>query len=229
MSGSFERIALITKQLLGQNRVLLVLLLLWPCLLSAIVWFASHGSPATDDVASILQQELFYGLVLVGLGASVALGTEQRARRIQQVLGRAIGRWEYLLALGAAAYLPFAGYVLVWLVNAGAFAAILHLHVPLLLATTGAELLAGLLLCAAGLLASVLLPQLLAAGVTGLLLAGCSAAGANGWGGIAGLFGLVLGRSSRLALPGAAESLGLSAFLLLLAVAAFARRDIKLG
>ena len=229
MSGSLERIALVTSKLVGQNRVLLVLFLLWPCALSAIVWFASHGSPVTEDVVAILEQELFYGLVLVGLGASVAFGTEQRARRVQQALGRAVSRWEYLLALGAAAYLPFAAYVLVWFVNAGAFATVLHLRLPLLIPTTIAELLCGLMLCAAGLLASVLMPQMLAGGATGLLLAGCSAAGAANWGGVARLFAIVLGRSSQLDVLSTAEALGLVSLLLVLAVTAFARKDVKLS
>jgi hypothetical protein len=230
MNGSFPRISIVTRTLLRQNRVMIMLLLLWPCVLSGILLAASHGAPATEDVASILEQELFYGLVLVGLGSSVALSTEQRARRMQGVLGRAVGRSEYLLALGASAYLPFAGYVAVWLLNAGAFAGLLRLRTPALMPAVLAEFSAGLLLCVAGLLFSVLLSQLLAAVATGVVLAGLLAGGTRGWGGVARLFAAALGGPTLLdkLWPGAWQALAASVVLALLAVLLFERKDLKL-
>ncbi len=232
MNGSLLRISLIAGTLLRQNRVL-ILLLLWPFVLSGILLAADHGAPATEDIAAVLEQELFYGLVLVGLGASVALGTEQRAHRTQQVLGRAVGRAEYLLALGVGAYLPFAGYVLVWLVNAAAFAGLLHLHTPTLLPPVVAEFAAGLLLCGVGLFCSVVLPQMPAAAATGAALAALLGAGAHAGGRAAQLFGLfaaILGERGGRAVPwaGAGEAIIVSAVAIVAAALVFARRDLKL-
>lgn len=172
MMGRLRRIRIVTGVLIGQNRILLALLMLWPFLLSAVLLFASGGHPAPEDIASILQQELFYGLVLVGLGASTGLGTEIRARRVQQVLSRAVGRAEYMLALGLAAYLPFAGYLLAWLVSATALSMRGHEAPSLLLPQMLLEGATGLLLCGVGLAASVVLPQMVAAMATGVVVAG---------------------------------------------------------
>ncbi len=230
MMGSLARIALVTRTLMRQNRVLLGLLLLWPCVISGILLIASRGAPAVDDAAAALEQELFYGLVLAGLGTSMALGTEQRARRTQQILGRAVSRTEYLLALGASTYLPFIAYVLVWAGNAGFFAGALHLHTPLLLASLVAELSAGLLLCAVGLLCSVLFPQLLAAALTGVALAALTGAGIRGFDGVPRLFAVAVGQAAP-----AASMAGAAAWSILAAVASTAvgalvwsRKDVRL-
>ncbi len=200
-------------------------------MLSVVLLVSSYGAPAADDVSSILEQELFYGLVLAGLGASSAFGVEQRARRTQQILGRAVSRTEYLLALGAAAYLPFAGYVLVWLANAMTFAGLLHVSTPLLLPPLLAELLPGLPLCAVGLLGSVLMPQLLAAVITGGVLAGLLAAGVRGWGAVPRVFALAVGLQAAGKTPwaGLAET-GVTAALLLAAAAlVLGRKDVRAG
>ncbi len=227
--ASAARVRLVTFALLRQNRVLVGLLLLWPCVLSGVLVAVDHGRPATEDVAAILQQELFYGLVLVGLGASVGLGTEMRARRVQQVLGRAVGRTEYLLALGTAAFLPFAGYVLVWLLTASAFAGLLHLHAPMLAAAVLAEAASGVLLCAAGLLFSVLLPQTLAAVATGGALTGLLTAARFGWGGVAQLFNAAIGGLSAVGAlwGGVGEALIAAAVLTAFAAVVFAHKDLK--
>ncbi len=229
LAESLRRIGLVARALLRQNRILIGFLLLWPCLLSAVLFAADRGRPASEDVAAMLQQELFYGLVLVGLGASVALGTEQRARRVQQVLGRAVGRTEYLLALGVSAFLPFAGYMVVWVLTASAFAGLLHLRAPMLLAAVLAEAVSGVLLCAAGLLFSVLLPQTLAAIATGAVLTGLLTAARFGWGGPARLFNAAIGGVPVLGALWAGVGEALLAALLLAAVAAlvFTRKDLK--
>lgn len=218
--------ALLTRTLLRQNRILLLLLTVWPCLLTLIAWFASSGQPPIDDITAILQQELFYGLALVGLAASTALGTERRARRVQPVLSRAIARWEYLGALAAAAYLPFTGYVLVWWANAEVLAGLLQQPALLPSMPALAELPAGLLLCTAGLVASVVLPQIAAAILIGVLLAVCSAAGSADWGGIANVFAAVLGFAPRLAPVACLEALSLSAVLFLAAAWWFNQADL---
>ena len=230
MMGSLQRIAIVTGTLMRQNRVLLGLLLLWPCVISGILLAAARGAPAVDDAAAALEQELFYGLVLAGLGASMALGTEQRARRAQQVLGRAVSRTEYLLSLGASTYLPFLAYVLVWLVNAAFFAGVLRLHTPLLLASLVAELSAGLLLCAVGLLCSVVFPQLLAAALTGLTLAALAGAGAQGVGGLARLFAVAIGQAQSAAPIGleAAASIFAAVAITTAGAIVWARKDVRL-
>lgn len=231
MSGSLLRLSLVTRTLLRQNRILITLLLLWPFALSAILLIVAHGRPAVEDAAAILQQELFYGLVLVGLGASVALGTEQKARRTQQMLGRALSRTEYLLALGASALLPFLGYIGVWFVNALVFAGLMRLHMPALLPPLGAELAAGFLLCCVGLLLSVLLPQIAAAVVLGALVAAGFAAGVHGLPGVARLFATVSGMGTSAAMPGRGVLEGVLSGVIVAAVAAliFAWRDLKLN
>ena len=231
MKGSLLRVALVAGTLLRQNRLLIVLLLLWPFALSGVLLAVAHGSPAVEDVAAILQQELFYGLVLAALGASAALGNEQRAHRMQQVLGRAVSRAEYLLALGGSAYLPFAGDVLVWLANALALAGLLHRHTPMLLPPFVAELGAGLLLCATGLLCSVLLPRMVATLATALALGTLLAAGMHGFGGVAGLFAIVAGGGGAMGAPwlDAGQALLFSALLGIVAAVVFERRDLKLN
>ena len=228
MKGSLLRISLVTQKLMRQNRLLLLLMLLWPCVLSGILMVAERGAPARDDVASILAQELFYGLVLVSLAASVALGTEWKARRTQQVLGRAVGRTEYLLALGASAYVPFAGYLLVWVCNAALFAGLLHASLPMLLVTLVAGLSAGLVLCATGLLFSAVLPQIAAAVGTGLVLAGCVAVGRHGARGMMALFGIVSGFGTPPTVPWVpvAEAAGVAFVIVVLAAVLFARKDL---
>ena len=231
MNGSFIRIGLVTRKLLRQNRVLLVLLLLWPCVLSSIVLAVDRGHPAVDDVAAILQQELLYGLVLVGLAASVAFGTELRAGRVRQVLVRAVSRGEYLVALAGAAFLPFVGYVLVWSGNAVVLAGLMHRHLPALVGTVVAELAAGLLVCAVGVLFSVLLPQLFAAAITGLALAALLSAAKYNLGSIALPFAAATGNPEpliTLSLP-IAEAVVVTLVLLAIAAAVFAHKDIRQG
>ncbi len=233
MSGSFLRISLVAGKLMRGNRILLILMLVWPCVLTGIVVASAQGHPAAEDVASILQQELFYGLALVGLGASLALGTEQRAHRTQQVLSRAVGRGEYLLALGLSAYLPFAGYVLVWLLNAGVLSALLHQHVSALFTVLPAELAGGLLLCGFGLLWSVLLPQMFAAGGTSVVLGLLLVAGAHGFHGVAMLFGMITGslqtRLSLMVWGDAAQAVAGFVILAVMAVLLFTRKDLPIA
>ena len=232
MHGSLRRIALVTRMLIHQNSVLVIFLLFWPCILSGILMLADHGRPQAEDAASILQQELFYGLVLVGFGSSVALGTEQRARRSQQVLGRAVSRTEYLLALGCASYLPFLGYTLVWLLNAAAFGGLLHLHTPTLLPVVLAEVAAGFLVCSVGLLSSTLLPQMGAGAACGLILAALFGAGVHGLGSVASVFGMVAGyagQSLSAQFAGALlQSLAAAVVIAAVGCLVFTKRDLRL-
>jgi len=233
MSGSVLRISLVTGKLMRGNRILLVLLLMWPCVLTGIVLASAQGHPAAEDVASILQQELFYGLAMVGLGTSLALGTEQRAHRTQQVLSRAVSRGEYLLALGLSTYLPFAGYALVWLLNAGVLSGLLHQHAPALFTVLLAELAGGLLLCGFGLLWSVLLPQMLAAGGTSVVLGLLLVAGTHGLRSVATLFGVTTGslpgKLSLMVWGDAGQAVAGFMVLTVVAVSLFVRRDLRIA
>lgn len=229
MNGSTHRIWIILTTLMRQNRLLLIGLVFWPFVLSLILFLASSGRPDTEDALSILHQELFYGLVLVGLGASTALGTEERARRTQQVLGRAASRTEYLLALGLSAYLPFLGYVLAWLLNALALAASLHRLPTGLAALLSCELVVGLLIGAAGLVWAVVLPQLAAAAADGLCLSLLLFAGAHsqsGWLAAFGCLGTGIPPTQGLA-PSLALTVAASILLAGIGCVIFDRRDLR--
>ncbi len=230
MSGSLLRVSLVAGKLMRGNRILLILMLVWPCVLTGIVLASAQGHPAAEDVASILEQELFYGLALVGLGASLALGTEQRANRTQQVLSRAVGRGEYLLALGLSAYLAFAGYVLVWLLNAVLLSGMLHQHAPALFTVLLAELSGGVLLCGFGLLWSVVLPQMFAAGGTSIVLGLLLVAGMHGFQGVAVLFGVITGsvqiRPSLFLWGDVGQAIAGFVVLVVMAVLLFTRKDL---
>ena len=228
MKASLRRIGIATATLLRQNRVLIALLLLWPFALSAILLVSSHGKPSADDAAAILQQELLYGLALVGLGASTALGTEQKARRTEQMLGRALGRAEYLLALGGSAYLPFLGYLGVWLVNVLVLHDLVGPGLPPVEGPCAAAIVAGYLLVSVGLFFSTWLPQFAALAASGVSLGLALAAGMRGWRGIWTLFGAVAGEpgSRGLRWSGIAEGVVAGVFLMWAASAIFRRRDL---
>jgi hypothetical protein len=228
MKASLRRIRIATATLLRQNRVLILLLLLWPCTLSAILLVSSLGRPSADDAAAILQQALLYGLALVSLGASTALGTEQKARRTEQMLGRALGRGEYLLALGASAYLPFLGYLAIWLLNALVLNVLAGPGVPSIQGPCAAAIVAGFLLCGVGLFFSTWLPQFGALAANGLLLGLTLAAGMRGWGGIWALFGAVAGEpgSRSVSWSGVVGGVSAGIFLVWAASAIVRRRDL---
>jgi hypothetical protein len=228
MKASLLRIGIATATLLRQNRVLIALLLLWPFALSAILLISSHGQPSVDDAAAILQQELLYGLALVGLGASTALGTEQKARRTEQMLGRALGRAEYLLALGGSAYLPFLGYLAVWLVNVVVFNALVRPGLPSVAGLGAAAIVAGFLLASVGLFFSTWLPQFAALAASGISLGLTLAVGMRGWSGIWALFGAVAGEpgSRSVRFDGIAEGVSAGILLVWAASASFRRRDV---
>ena len=230
MMAALRRVTLVTRVLLRQNRLLLLMLLLWPCLLSVLVFALEHSAPESDDVQAMLQQELFYGLVLAGVGASVALGAEERAGRVSGVLGRAVSRSEYLLSLTAGAYLPFVTYGCVWFANASLLLRWSHAEGGSLPGIWSGSMVAGLLLCAVGVLFSTVLPQLGASVATGIILAVWITAARQQWGGLAWLLAGLVGRRSPGALPMFEESiaaLSLAVLFLTLAGSLFERRDLR--
>ena len=115
-------VLLLAKSFIRQNRWLLLAFVLWPFLLGAFVW-APHHAAARDDVAEIVQQEIFYGVAVAAFLTSSAIYNEKRSRRIIGVLSKAVSRSEYLLGLMlgsgcfAAAYFIAVGVSMIWLLG----------------------------------------------------------------------------------------------------------------
>lgn len=227
MSARLRRIGLVTVTLLRQNRLLLILLLLWPAAMLGVLFAVEQSTLAAEDVAAVLSQELYAGLVLVGLGASVALGNEEKARRVTQVLGRAVSRGEYLAALWASAFLPFVAYCTVWLAGWVVCAALVRPALPL--AAIGAEMVAGFLLSTIALLLSVVLPQVGASIGTGIALAAGVYAGSISSSGVAGVFAALTGRLATLTATGLGESITAGVMAAAAAVWLVQRRDLRLS
>lgn len=229
--ASLKRVWWVTQILMRGNRLLLALLVLWPCALSLILFAVEGGHPAVQDLRAAETQEWFYGVVLVGFASSLALGTEVRAHRVQAVMSRAVGRTEYLAALGGSAFLPFLGYVLMLLLTVSAAAAVLDVQAPALLATAAAELVAGVLAGSLGLLLSVCLPQIAAAIGSGIAVGGLFGLRRAGlFDSIADAFGVVAGQHGWQARSGlhACLSMVVAAALFCLAAWRFQRRDLLL-
>src|SRR5580704_7661591 len=106
----------ITRRLLYQNRWIYLMLMLWPFGMAAILLVPSPR-PDIEDVLSVLHQECLYGLGLVAFTGGALLGNEQRSRRIATVLSRAVSRRQYFFALGCAAWLPLALYVISFVIS----------------------------------------------------------------------------------------------------------------
>ncbi len=212
---------LIAWRLIRQNWWLWLLLLLWPW--GMVLLLLVGGRPAPEDAAALLQQECWYGLAMAALTAGSALGNEERSRRIELVLSRAVSRREYLLALWLMAVMPLAVYAgscalsgLVLGVGAGA-----ALQVVLAMLGLGAWA------ASLSVLGSVYLPGVLASGL------GLAAVGALYWLpgrlAVAGLVRVLMG----LAEPGGdgfgvVEAGMLAGVFLGVAAWGFGRRDVRL-
>ena len=151
---------LIARRLLWQNRWLFLLLALWPYVMAAILTVG--GQPDPDDVLWMLHQECFAGLALVAVTGSTLLGNEQRSRRIIMVLGRAVSRPQYLLALLMTAWLPLILYASGFVVSGIFMAASLHTSYQGILVMVLAQLVLGIWAGAMSIFWSILLPQLIA-------------------------------------------------------------------
>lgn len=147
----------IAWQLLWANRWLWLLLVLWPWGM-AVILFVGGLHPAPEDVEAAMQQESIYGLALVAFAGGALLGNEQRSRRIVLVLSRAVSRRQYLGALWLAAFLPLMAYagdlVLTGILLGG--------WPSLLWQTTTALLLLGLTTASLAVLASLVMPAVIA-------------------------------------------------------------------
>src|SRR3954469_2521387 len=96
---------LIAKSFVRQNRWLLAVLVVWPLLWGALDW-SPNRRVTEPDVAELLQQETFYGVVVITFLASSAIYNDKRSRRIVGVLSKGIRRAQYLtgLALGGVSF-----------------------------------------------------------------------------------------------------------------------------
>lgn len=170
------RVWRIALHILRQNRWLLILLVLWPCAITAIL-LVPKGKLEIGDIQALLQQEAIYGVALAAFQAGALLRNEQRSRRIIQVLACSVSRGEYLFALLLATLLPLALYLAGFLVSG--FLLTNAVSLPM----DGVYLLAAIIFeigtwaaCAA-LLFSVFLPSLLASAGSLLLVGGLFWAG----------------------------------------------------
>lgn len=113
------KIALLAYAYVRQNRWFLLVLALYPWIFVVLLLFAGRRS-SLEEFGVMLVQEAFYGAMIAGFSSTAALRNEQRSRRMQGVLAKAVSRAEYLMgfvvgiavmacALGAS---MFAGTVL---------------------------------------------------------------------------------------------------------------------
>ena len=147
----------IAWRLLWANRWLWMLLVLWPWGMAAIL-LVGGPHPAPEDVAAALEQQSIYGLALVAFAGGALLGNEQRSRRIVLVLSRAVSRRQYLGALWLAAFLPLVLYVL----DLALTGPVLGVPALVLWQTLGALLLLSLTTASLAVLASLVLPGVIA-------------------------------------------------------------------
>lgn len=159
-------ILLLAKNFIRQNRWLLLAFVLWPLLLGSIV--RSPGEPTSSDISEILQQEMFYGLVVVAFLASSAIYNEKRSRRIVAVLSKAVSRAQYLLGFlvgaicFAGVYFVAVGASVVWLMK--------YPHPTFMVGATWLVqgLIASIWISSAALLFSTFLHPFIAAALTGV-------------------------------------------------------------
>ena len=147
----------IAWRLLWANRWLWMLLVLWPWGMAAIL-LVGGPPPAPEDVAAALEQQSIYGLALVAFAGGALLGNEQRSRRIVLVLSRAVSRRQYLGALWLAAFLPLVLYVL----DLALTGPVLGVPALVMWQTLGALLVLSLTTASLAVLASLVLPGVIA-------------------------------------------------------------------
>jgi hypothetical protein len=215
-------------RLLWANRWLWLLLVLWPWGMAAMLLMGGLH-PSVEDVEAALEQQSIYGLALVAFAGGALLGNEQRSRRIALVLARAVSRRQYLGALWLAAFLP----LMVYVIDLTLTGPVLGAPAAVLWQMLAALLLLGLIGASLAVLASLVLPGVLA-GIVSLGVLSLPLALPPGWqtaqtrllqillsGPVTEETGLVFG-------AGAIEALVLSAVIFEAAVRIFERRDLRL-
>ena len=219
----------LVRPLLRLNRWLLFLLLLWPYAMAALT-LIGEPSPPPDAVLALLKEECFYGIALVAFTGAYLLGNEQRSRRIITVLARGIHRWQYLLALLLAAWIPLLLY-LVGFTLSGSF--MLHqARVPIHLVFDLAvlQLVVGLWTGTLSIFFSIFLPSILASLASGGTLAALAFFSISAPGRLLAATTSATFETAGLVTPiDLAWTLALSAVVFAAACAMFARRDLNLS
>lgn len=215
--------------LLRLNRWLLLLLLLWPYAMAALT-LIGDPSPPPDAVLALLKEECFYGVALVAFTGAYLLGNEQRSRRIITVLARAIHRWQYLLALLLAAWLPLVLY-LVGFTLSGTF--MLHeARVPMQIVFDLAllQLVVGLWTGTLSIFCSIFLPSIMASLASGGAMAALAFLSIAGPGRLlAAATSATFATANLLSPRDLALTMVLSALVFAGACAMFAQRDLNLS
>jgi ABC-type transport system involved in multi-copper enzyme maturation permease subunit len=159
-------VLLLATAFVRHNLWLLIMLLIWPWLFSGMLSVA--GENRTSDYAANLQQEAFYGILIIGFMAAAALNNEQKSRRVIAVLSKAVSRREYLGSFLVGVFIV--GLSFTFSVAAATWFATLHIHAPLanLPAFLIAVLISILWIGSLSLMFSTFLPPLLTTIFTGV-------------------------------------------------------------
>ena len=162
-------IVLLALAFVRHNLWLLIMLMLWPWLFSGALSFQAENQ--INDYAANLQQEAFYGIVIIGFMATAALNNEQKSRRVIAVLSKAISRRQYLGSFLLGVFLV--GLCFTFSVATATWIATLHIHVNLvhLPAFLLAVLASALWIASLSLMFSTFLPPILATIFTGVCVA----------------------------------------------------------
>jgi ABC-type transport system involved in multi-copper enzyme maturation permease subunit len=161
-----KSVVLLAMAFVRHNLWLLIMLMLWPWLFSGVLSF--EGENQINDYAANLQQESFYGILIIGFMATAALNNEQKSRRIIAVLSKAVSRGEYLgsfllgvLVVGLG--FTFSVAIATWIATLRIHPTLVHLPVFLF-----AVLIAALWIASLSLMFSTFLPPLPTTIFTGL-------------------------------------------------------------
>lgn len=152
-------VLLLAMAFVRHNLWLLIMLLIWPWLFGGVLSVA--GENQTSDYAANLQQEAFYGIVIIGFMAAAALNSEQKSRRVIAVLSKAVSRREYLASFLVGVFIV--GLSFTFSVAVATWFATLHIHAPLvhLPAFLTTVLISVLWIASVSLMFSTFLPPLL--------------------------------------------------------------------
>lgn len=159
-------VLLLAMAFIRHNLWLLIMLSLWPWLFSGVLSLA--GENQINDYAANLQQEAFYGIVIIGFMATAALNNEQRSRRVIAVLSKAVSRGRYLASFLTGVFLV--GLCFTVSVATATWFATLRIHAPLvhLPAFLLAVLITAVWISSLSLMFSTFLPPMLTTIFTGL-------------------------------------------------------------
>jgi hypothetical protein len=219
----------LVRPLLRLNRWLLLLLLLWPYAMAALTLIGERN-PAPDTVLALLKEECLYGIALVAFTGAYLLGNEQRSRRVITVLARAIHRWQYLLALLLAAWLPLVLYTVGFVLSGSVMLHQAHVPMRLVLDMAILQLVVGLWTGTLSILFSVFLPSILASLASGGAMATLAFLSIAGPGRLlARATNATVETTNLLSFRAIAFTLVLSAVVFAMACAMFARRDLNLS